>query len=717
MLRATLILILLATCAVATDSFGQQIGTMYGFQSQNSQNNGYFGRVIISIDDADGDGIRDMLIGAPDEQGNSGRVHLHSGATGAHLWTFEPTPATAGLSVGRAIASPGDINDDGRPDFLIAGNYPVNGLENAGMVHLVDGATGAVLLSLSSPQPQEDGFFGFNVAAPGDLNGDGTQDYVVGTGDEDVEIDGELLVDHGAIYAFSGEDGSVLWRTTAPGQGAEVYFGRVVVAGDLNGDGVNDLLGSAIRAVDENGLPSGLAYAIDGSDGSILYTMSSEVNAQDNGWFGFSMAGLPDIDGDGVPDIIIGAPYEGVMGSVRDGTVSFFSGADGSFIGTYIEEERQENRYYGWQVKSLGDLNGDGITEIGISALRQFNSYGYRPPPYSRPFSGALFVANGADVGQSNVEDLIELYPNLPNLPTNFNYNFGYDFASLGDVDGDGIPDIVVGLPTQGANIGNIRGYSGAALMAISNETEDARSEQELSDAGVYEFEDTAVDLVVDGGPAKNGSSTDLNEPIQVIVKRHTDPPRLPEGVDAANVSHYRWMVLARGQLRLPEGSEIRFRLDEIPNSGIIDPADVAVYYRSTYASGSFERLETRYDADARQLIASGFSTTGEFIFGSNSSPLPAEPELHPLPTALTVYPNPASSSASLSLTLAEAATEARIELFDMLGRRATVLHHGPMAAGSHSVQVDIADLAQGAYLMRVALPQQTLTQSVIIAR
>ena len=708
---------------VALAPAAQPLLSLYSVRSPNLQSNGYFGRAIEPIGDADGDGITDFLVGAGDEASATGRAYYFSGADGALIRTFASPSGQAGAAFAVSIAAAGDANDDGTPDF-IAGSYDtINGLTIAGRAYLISGADGAALLSFQSPTPQQDGFFSFNVAAPGDLDGDGIGDYVVGAPSEDITISGTVVVDHGAAYAYSGANGSLLWTSTPQTQEDALIYGRVAsVGGDLNGDGVPDLVTSAVQATSSVGIRTGLAYAVDGTDGRILYQMES-ANAPNNagGGFGWSITGLSDLDGDGVRDIGVGAPYEGVGGThVRDGSVSFFSGATGARFGTYFEEERQANRYLGWRVKEVGDLDGDGVTEIGTSAPNQFNAFQDRGGIFTDPYSGALFITSGADIGQASAEDVAVVYPTLPDFPTQFRWNFGLDFAPLGDIDGDGLPDIAVGTPTQGNNIGFVAVFTGASLLAISDVNVAAEAEQTITGNGTYGFASTAASLVLDGVSLRTAPSQEAQAGTTIRVQRHTTRPNGTEGIAEAGVASYRWVITNEGPLQIGALSEARFRVSEIPDANVTDASGVVVYLRRSIGSGPFEALSTTYDAATGEIVATGFTTLGEFVFASNTNALPTEAdpaEADPAEAlALSVSPNPAQAAARLTFTLAEAGL-VRAEIVDVLGRRVALSWDGPLAVGLHTLDLDTARLPAGVYLARVVTPTGAASRALTVVR
>ena len=751
LLRFCLVFLFAASGAAA-----QPLISIYSIRSPNSQNDGYFGSSFESSADLDGDGVRDLIVGAPDESGGRGRVYLFSGATGALLRTIPSPVDVGGVFFGVSVADVGDVDGDGTPDIVASGYFAVGGQASAGRAYVFSGASGTTLLTLESPASQASGFFGFNVAGPGDLDGDGTPDIVVGAGDEDVLVGGNTVVDHGAVYAFSGADGSLLWRSTPETQEANLYYGRAVSAGDITGDGVNEILTSAVLADNNDGIESGLAYVVDGASGAFVYTLQPGPNAQANGFFGNTLAGLSDLDGDGVPELAVGAPYEGVGGtSVRDGSVSFYRGSDGSLIGTYVREERQAERGFGWEIQDVGDFDGDGISDIGISAVRQFNRFQHRPPPLTLPFSGAVFITSGAEIGQATTDEIAEIYPTLPNFPTTFSWRYGEDFASLGDIDGDGLPDLAIGAPTQGANIGFIGVIPGSRILAISDVDVQAEEEEPVVSDGTYDFDATAVDLALDGvaisksgmasgdpagllpsaehgGREAGGEAPEADGLVffargasgtasTVRVQRFDTAPTDVSGIAEANVSAYRWIVATEGPLRWDPTSEIRFSLAELPSSGITDPTDVTVYLRETLASGDFTALATSYDAGTGEIVAllprANGSFAGEFALASDSNPLPTEG----VPAgglALDAFPNPSRGAVTVSLRLA-APEAASVAAFDALGRRVATLHEGPLAAGEHAFTLDpeAASLRSGVYVVRATAGAGAVSRRITVLR
>src|SRR5262249_40889831 len=185
----------------------------------------HFGRSIAVIGDIDGDGIADLAVGAPFQDGdfnnvhtgfgppqNVGKVYLVSGASLGVIRElndpqFQRVQALMfGGQFGTSVAATGDLNNDGVTDILVGVPHHIGSLEddsliNAGRAFVFSGSDGTVLFTLDDPTPEEGARFGFAVAGIGDVNNDGVPDLLVGVPKKDGP-DG--LADVGTVYIFSG---------------------------------------------------------------------------------------------------------------------------------------------------------------------------------------------------------------------------------------------------------------------------------------------------------------------------------------------------------------------------------------------------------------------------------------------------------------------------------------------------------------------------------
>lgn len=202
-----------------------------------------FGDSMVALSDFDGDGVREIAVGAPEEyapQRHAGRVYVFDGATGTLLHSIDLPVSQKYAYFGEALVLTHDVDGNGERDLYVgAPGYDVAAVPDdfTGRVFLVSSATGAHLRSVDPPAPSPDGFFGQSLAADRDLDGDGVEDIAAG-----VLTPNNL----GAVYAISGATGGVLWELRPPNPEPPVRFGSsAIVVRDFDGD---DLVDVAISA-------------------------------------------------------------------------------------------------------------------------------------------------------------------------------------------------------------------------------------------------------------------------------------------------------------------------------------------------------------------------------------------------------------------------------------------------------------------------------------
>ncbi|OZC01755.1 FG-GAP-like repeat-containing protein [Rubricoccus marinus] len=303
---------------------------------------GHFGTAVAVLDDVDGDGRPDYLVGARGEA----RAYVMTG-DGTTLYTVSPPDPSESVWFGGEADVTCDVDGDGVRDFVIGNELTLRG---PGAASVFSGANGALLYSLSSPDPVEGGGFGHAVASTPDADGDGFCDIAVGAPRED----GPNYA--GRAYLFSGRDGSLVHAFNAPDGRASREFGKAVAGvGDIDGDGLGEL---AVGAPSYDG---GRVHVFAGSDGSPTLTLNYPGAHNPGHSFGRSLTGPGDIDGDGVPDVVVGAsttqlaPY-----------LYALSGADGSPI--YALDAPAAGLWYGLRLSPAGDLDGDGVGDFAVAA-------------------------------------------------------------------------------------------------------------------------------------------------------------------------------------------------------------------------------------------------------------------------------------------------------------------------------------------------------------
>lgn len=311
------------------------------------------------IEDLDGDQVPDLLVGATQE-GNSGAgaVRIFSGASGAELWNYTDGVTSSQHHLGRAVVAVGDVNGDGVEDFA-AGAPQAAG--NCGLVRVVSGVDRSLLYSVNCRGGSPDDRFGSSLARLADIDADGVPDFLIGSTSEDPGT-GHYA---GTVRAISGVDGAEIYLIK--GAGAFDYMGRCHSGGDLNHDGVSDWVVGATESY--NGSGPGYARLHSGLDGSILLSWTGDAA---NDRFGESAAFLADLNQDGLPEISVSAPRADKFGTDR-GLVRIYSGADGSLVcelspPAFVGVDLGAASDFG-AIAALDDLNGDGMPEFAVGAM------------------------------------------------------------------------------------------------------------------------------------------------------------------------------------------------------------------------------------------------------------------------------------------------------------------------------------------------------------
>ena len=270
-----------------------------------------------------------------------------------------------------SVAALDDVDGDGTDDLVV-------GAPGANRVYVFSGKDGRVLLLLEHGAGRD--AFGRAVAGGGDVDGDGRADTVIGAPNER---------GGGRVHAFSGRDGRELWRDAphAPTSSSFARFGiRVAVLEDLDRDGRAEVFAGA----DELEL-HGEAVVLNGSDGARRWS----VRSTDRMWsrFGASVAALGDVDGDGVCELVVGDPDDSEsMDPVGEemsrghapGSVHVVSGRTGLRLWMAFGDEAHDS--LGYCVANAGDVDGDGRDDV-LSMARN-GLFWERAEPWSRVYSG-----------------------------------------------------------------------------------------------------------------------------------------------------------------------------------------------------------------------------------------------------------------------------------------------------------------------------------------
>lgn len=423
--------------------------TLHALVSPDAQSYGRFGASVGHAGDVDGDGVPDLVVGAPSEGGDTlpGRAHVFSGATGAPLLTIASDEEQRRGDFGFAVAG---VQGEATAHVAVSAPRESAGRRapRGGNLYLFEGPSGDLREDTDSPNEGPNGRFGFRLRTMPDLDGDGIQDVVVGAPSEGISKEPPTT---GRAYVLSGDDGDDLLELEPPADGIRLFAYAVAGGGDVNQDGAPDLIVGAIGGSPDSGRRyAGAAYVYDGDNGDLLYRLTSP-NAAVEGRFGSSVASVQDANGDDVSDWIVGAPGEKTNAGDEAGRAYLFSGADGRRLHTLVSPTGQSSGRFGEVVEGGVDFNGDGAGDLLIAAPSEASS------------AGRVHLFSGADGA---------LLRTLQSPRDAINGGFGAALARVGDMDGDGIDEVVVGATGESAPDGTERAgaayvFSGASLSNV----------------------------------------------------------------------------------------------------------------------------------------------------------------------------------------------------------------------------------------------------------
>ena len=372
-----------------------------------------------------------------------------------------------GDQFGSAIADPGDLDADGVRDLVVGvpfddddgndrGALQILFMDNNGRVdqeQKISSKAGSFGGNLGN-----DDLFGSAVASIGDLNGDGVFDLAVGAPGDD-----EGGTDQGAVWITFLDAGGRVRQEQIIADGASGFngdldnndrFGSAIAAiGDVNGDGISDLAVGAPNDDDGSNDAGAVWILMMQADGRVASWQkisrdeggfNGNLNANDH--FGAALAGIGDLDNDGIPDLAVGAPDADEGGTDQGSVWILFldSGgrvrqeqniADdtGGFDGNLNNDDR-----FGSAIAAIGDIDNDGIRDLAVGIPNDDDGSDNAGAVWILTLQTNGRVASGQKISQ----DEGGFDGNL-----SADDQFGAALAGIGDLDNDGVPDIAVGAP------------------------------------------------------------------------------------------------------------------------------------------------------------------------------------------------------------------------------------------------------------------------------
>ncbi len=718
------------------------------FWVESNQAGALLGFSVATAGDVNGDGFSDVVVGEPgysNGQSQEGAIQLYYGTgdkpSTAVNWNLLGDFASPNYAW--SVASAGDVNGDGYDDFLIGDpSFSDGAAGNRGRVFLEYGSAIGPNGVWSAVGGAAGDQLGISVASAGDVNGDGFDDIIVGAHQGGVGV-GKALIWYGrAGGLLSGQVADSVTATSSATQ----FGGSVACAGDVNGDGYADVIvGAPTDASTVSGEGSVFVYL--GGSGGLSHTVAwSAHGGQQDAHMGQAVAGGGDINGDGYSDIVAGVPdYDKPAGPfflVDSGRILWALGGPAG-LGAIQYVEGSGNLRLGCSIAFAGDVNGDGYSDVVAGAL------GYQPAITGE---GGAFAFAGSSTGlnpsaiwsQAGGEGFS---------------GFGSSVSSAGDIDGDGLSDIVVGAVFMNAGGANDQGkvfvYRGPltpgaapAWTAVGGGTF-ANIGHTVANAGDVNG-DGWSDLVF-GLPGFNGRQGDA---------------RLYLGAGGLGQVRTKFALRSSGgtvvpMLGRPGGSglyffglgrsaagrtKVRYEWKLDPAVGTPGPSIAgrqAAFTPTGGGGGAFGSLTllgqnvsgltpgTSYSWLLRTLSHSVYFPTSPWASMARNGRREWDTRVSNNPAAVgpsslggglmlaQARPNPARERTTVSFALTRQGP-ARLDVVDLQGRRVRVLADGVFAAGLHEVTWDGRDERGGAapagvYFMRLSAEGEHLTNKVAL--
>ena len=418
----------------------------------------YFNISISGAGDINNDNYDDIIIGQSDYGGSQGAVFIYYGSESVDEdYDLILTGEGKNNNLGYSVACAGDVNNDGYDDVIVsAKNYD----SSRGRIYLYYGSSTTMdnTADILFTGTVSGGNFGYSISSAGDVNNDHYDDIIIGAQNEDNGT-GRAYIYFGSANMDTNPD------VILSGENENDKFGcSVSSAGDVNKDGYDDVIVGANRISFTLGMESvayiGMAYVyLGGSPMNNDY----EARLSPKEWsgqqfFGTSVAGAGDVNGDGYDDVIVGEPgydpYSDGLSSDNLGRAYIYYGNSGAGFNddedvVFVGETNFSS--FGSSVSTAGDFNQDGYDDFIIGAESFSNNKGQVSLYFGAPASSQRITPDLIFTGE-NSDDY-----------------FGSSISKIGDINNDGASDILIGAYGYDSNTGRVYIFLGSNNNTYDN--------------------------------------------------------------------------------------------------------------------------------------------------------------------------------------------------------------------------------------------------------